>query len=318
MATRLPPLNALVVFEAAARHLSFTRAADSLHVTQAAVSHQIKALEEWLGVPLFHRVGRGKGLALTEAGRSYLPRVNAALEAIRSATSAVMDKRRQRVLNVATLDSFGLLWLLPRLGRFVKDHPGIDVRVLAADLDDDALAMGEVDVDLRYGEGDWPGLQVVRFMTEVIFPVCSPRIITRDKPLAVPSDLRHHTLLHDVLSVDWRTWLDAAGEHDVDVSRGPGFNHSHLVTAAAINGDGVALGRGALVTSAIERGELVKPFELTVPCTFAYYAVCSHGSADDPVVVAFREWLIDEGARSQAAQDLVAGAPERVESPSAA
>ena len=189
MATRLPPLNALVVFEAAARHLSFTRAADSLHVTQAAVSHQIKALEEWLGVPLFHRVGRGKGLALTEAGRTYLPRINAALESIRSATSAVMDKRRQRVLNVATLDSFGLLWLLPRLRRFLSRNPGIDVRILAADLDDDALAMGEVDIDLRYGEGDWPGLQVVRFMTEVIFPVCSPRIITRDRPLDSPSDL---------------------------------------------------------------------------------------------------------------------------------
>ena len=122
MASRLPPLNALVVFEAAARHMSFTRAADSLHVTQAAVSHQIKALEEWLGVALFHRVGRGKGLALTEAGRNYLPRINGALEAIRGATNAVMDKRRQRVLNVATLDSFGALWLVPRLGRFLAAH----------------------------------------------------------------------------------------------------------------------------------------------------------------------------------------------------
>jgi LysR family glycine cleavage system transcriptional activator len=317
MATRLPPLNALVVFEAAARHLSFTRAADSLHVTQAAVSHQIKALEEWLGVPLFHRVGRGKGLALTEAGRSYLPRVNAALESIRSATSAVMDKRRSRVLNVATLDSFGLLWLLPRLGRFLGEHPGIDVRVLAADLDDDALAMGEVDIDLRYGEGDWPGLEVVRFMTEVIFPVCSPRIITREKPLAVPADLRSHTLLHDVLTVDWHTWVEAARVDDIDVTRGPGFNHSHLVTAAAIHGDGVALGRGALVTQFIERGELVKPLEVTLPCSFAYYAVCSHGSADDPIVVAFREWLIEEGARSQAAQDAIAASTPSVESSAA-
>jgi LysR family glycine cleavage system transcriptional activator len=318
MATRLPPLNALVVFEAAARHLSFTRAADSLHVTQAAVSHQIKALEEWLGVPLFHRVGRGKGLALTEAGRSYLPRINAALESIRGATSAVMDKRRSRVLNVATLDSFGLLWLLPRLGRFLNRYPGTDVRVLAANLDDDALAMGEVDIDLRYGEGDWPGLQVVRFMTEVIFPVCSPNIVTREKPLAVPSDLMHHALLHDVLPVDWRTWLEAAGVQGIDVNRGTGFNHSHLVTAAAINGDGVALGRGALVTDAIERGALVKPFGLTLPCPFAYYAVCSHGSADDPMVAAFRDWLIEEGAASQAAQDAVAGGTAHLHSPSAA
>jgi LysR family glycine cleavage system transcriptional activator len=298
MATRLPPLNALVVFEAAARHLSFTRAADSLHVTQAAVSHQIKALEEWLGVPLFHRVGRGKGLALTEAGRTYLPRITAALESIRSATGTVMDKRRQRVLNVATLDSFGLLWLLPRLGRFLRRHPG----------DDDALAMAEFDIDVRYGEGDWPGLQVVRFMTEMIFPVCSPTIITNDRPLGRPEDLKSHTLLHDVLTVDWRTWIEAAGATGIDVDRGPGFNHSHLVTTAAINGDGVALGRGALVADAIARGQLVKPFELALPCSFAYYAVCSHGSADDPMVVAFRDWLVEEGAQSQAAQDLITGA----------
>jgi len=318
MATRLPPLHALVVFEAAARHLSFTRAADSLHVTQAAVRHQIKALEEWLGVPLFHRVGRGKGLALTEAGRTYLPRINAALESIRSATSAVMDKRRQRVLNVATLDSFGLLWLLPRLRRFLGRNPGIDVRILAADLDDDALAMGEVDIDLRYGEGDWPGLQVVRFMTEVIFPVCSPRVITRDRPLDSPSDLKHHTLLHDVLTVDWRTWIEAAGATGINVDSGPGFNHSHLVTAAAINGDGVALGRGALVTDAIERGELHKPFDLSLPCPFAYYAVCSHGSADDPVVVAFRDWLIEEGGQSQVAQDAIAGTVASASTPHSA
>jgi LysR family glycine cleavage system transcriptional activator len=229
-----------------------------------------------------------------------------------------MDKRRSRALNIATLDSFGLLWLLPRLGRFRSEYSGIDVRILAADLDDDALAMGEVDIDLRYGEGDWPGLEVVRFMTEVIFPVCSPRIISREKPLAVPADLRFHTLLHDVLPVDWRTWLEAAGVPDIDVTRGPRFNHSHLVTAAAIQGDGIALGRGALVEQAIERGELFKPFDATLPCPFAYYAVCSHGSADDPVVVAFREWLIQEGARSQAAQDAIAAGTRRVDSSSAA
>jgi LysR family glycine cleavage system transcriptional activator len=308
MATRLPPLNALVVFEAAARHLSFTRAADSLHVTQAAVSHQIKALEEWLGVALFHRVGRGKGLALTEAGRNYLPRVNGALEAIRGATNAVMDKRRQRVLNVATLDSFGLLWLVPRLRRFLARNAGVDVRVVAADLDDDALAMGEVDIDLRYGEGDWPGFEVVRFMTETIFPVCSPDIITPKKPLRTPDDLQHHSLLHDVLMVDWRTWAEAAGYPSIDIDRGPGFNHSHFVVAAAIQGDGVALGRSPLVTDAIENGQLVKPFDFVLPGRFAYYAVCSHGSAEDPVVVAFRDWLIEEGAASQAAQDAVARA----------
>lgn len=305
MSRRLPPLNALVVFEAAARHLSFTRAADSLHVTQAAVSHQIKALEEWLGVPLFHRVGRGQGLALTEAGRTYLPRINAALDDIRGATSAVMDKRRQRILNVATLDSFGLLWLLPRLGRFLRTHPGTDIRIVAADLDADALAMGEVNVDIRYGEGDWTGVHADRFLTESIFPVCSPALPSDDRPLRVPVDLRRHTLLHDVMVTDWQAWLEAAGVQGVDATRGPGFNHSHLVTAAAIAGEGVALGRGALVDGALRRGELIKPFALALPSKYAYYFVCSHGSLNDPVVKAFREWLLEEGRTSQAELDAV-------------
>ena len=307
MSRRLPPLNALVVFEAAARHLSFTRAAESLHVTQAAVSHQIKALEEWLGVPLFHRIGRGQGLALTEAGREYLPRVSGAFDTLRAATSSVMDSRRQRVLNVATLDSFGLLWLLPRLGRFLRAHAGIDVRIVAADLDADALARGEVNIDIRYGEGDWPGVEVMHFLSETIFPVCSPAIITPEKPLRAPADLRHHTLLHDVMVTDWRTWLGEAGVSEVDVERGPGFNHSHLVTAAAINGDGVALGRSALVADAIHKGQLIKPFGLALPCKFSYHAVCSYGSLSDPVVAAFRDWLAEEGRISQTSLDALVG-----------
>ena len=307
MARRLPPLNALVVFEAAARHLSFTRAAESLHVTQAAVSHQIKALEEWLGVALFHRIGRGQGLALTESGRAYLPRINEAFDVIRSSTSSVMEGRRQRVINVATLDSFGLLWLLPRLGRFLRAHPGIDVRIMSADLDADALAKGTVSIDIRYGEGDWPGFVVTRFLSETIFPVCSPGIISAEKPLRTPSDLRLHTLLHDVMLTDWQAWLSAAGVAGVDAERGPGFNHSHLVTAAAINGDGVALGRSALVADAIEKGQLIKPFDLALPSKYSYHAVCTSGSLGDPVVAAFRDWLVEEGRISQKALDAIGG-----------
>ncbi len=300
MASRLPPLNALVVFEAAARHLSFTRAAESLHVTQAAVSHQIKALEEWLGVALFHRIGRGQGLALTESGRDYLPRVSAALDTIRSATSTVMDRRRQRILNVATLDSFGLLWLLPRLGRFMRQHPTTDVRVLAADLEADALAKGAVHIDIRYGDGDWGGLEVVQFLSEEIFPVCNPAIVTAERPLRTPEDLRVHTLLHDVMVTDWQGWLAAAGVSGIDTERGPGFNHSHLVTASAVNGDGVALGRSALVADALAKGNLIRPFALSLPSKYAYYAVCTHGSLSDPVVAAFRDWLVEEGRSAEA------------------
>ncbi len=311
MSRRLPPLNALVVFEAAARHLSFTRAAESIHVTQAAVSHQIKALEEWLGVPLFHRIGRGQGLALTEAGREYLPRISGAFEAIRGATSVVMDRRRQRVLNIATLDSFGLHWLLPRLGQFLRKHPGVDVRIQAAGLDADALAKGEVNIDIRYGEGDWTGFEVTRFLSESLFPVCSPAIITAEKPLRVPADLARHTLLHDVMVTDWRAWLAAAGVEGIDTERGPGFNHSHLVMAAAIHGDGVALGRSALVADALQKGQLVKPFDLALPSPFAYYVVCSSGSLADPAVAAFRDWLVEEGRASQPALDALGGVSAR-------
>ena len=300
---RLPPLNALVVFETAARHQSFTRAADALHVTQAAVSHQIKTLESWLGVPLFHRLGRGQGLVLTDAGRAYLPQVSAALDAVRTATGAVMDRRRRRVLRIGTLDSFGSLWLVPRLARFIEQNPEVDVRLLAADLDADVLMMGAVDIDIRYGEGDWPEVDATRFLTEAIFPVCAPALADGSRPLRTPGDLRHHRLLHDVMLVDWRTWLDAAGVPDVDAEHGPGFNHSHLVVQAAINGDGVALGRGALVADAIRDRTLVKPFDLSLPARFSYFVVCSKAGLAEPVVVEFRKWLINEGAASQVELD---------------
>ena len=302
---RLPPLNALVVFEAAARHQSFTRAADSLHVTQAAVSHQIKTLESWLGVALFHRLGRGQGLVLTEAGRAYLPRIGAALDAVRAATGAVMDRRRRRVIRIGTLDSFLTLWLLPRLGRFIEANSEVDVRLSATDLDADVLLTGAVDIDIRYGEGDWPDVEATRFLTESVFPVCAPQLLDGAKPLRTLADLANQRLLHDVMVIDWRTWLDAAGLTDVDAERGPGFNHSYLGIQAAINGDGIALGRSALVANALRQGTLVKPFDLCLPCRFAYFVVTSKGSFDDPIVTTFRNWLVAEGAESQLELDAL-------------
>ena len=298
MAKRMPPLNALVVFETAARYLSFTRAADALHVTQAAVSHQMKSLEEWLGVPLFHRLGRGHGLVLTESGRHYLPRVRAAFDIIRESTAAI-DTERKRVLSIKTLDSFGFHWLVPRLSDYSRRFPNVDVRILSTDLEGDALANGVVDIDIRYGDGDWTDVEAVRFLTEAIFPVCSPQIVTVTSPLRTPEDLRHHTLLHDVMVTDWRGWLEAAGVTGIDAERGPGFNHSHLVTQAAISGAGVALARSALVVDAVRKGQLIKPFSLSIPSRYSYFVVCSRGAARDPVVAGFRDWLIGEGATSQ-------------------
>lgn len=297
-----------MVFEVAARHLSFTRAAESLHVTQAAVSHQIKALEDWLGVTLFHRLGRGQGLALTEAGRHYLPRIRAAFETIRDST-ATLGTRRRKVLNVATLDSFGFLWLVPRLAAFTRRHGDTDVRIIAADLDADVLEQGIADLEIRYGDGDWTGVTATRFLTESVFPVCSPAIVTGERPLERPEDLRHHTLLHDVMVIGWRDWLEAAGVTDIDAEHGPGFNHSHLVVQSAICGAGVALGRGALVADALAQGKLIKPFALSLPSRFAYYAVCSRATSSDPLVAAFQDWLVAEGATSQIEIDRLTAAP---------
>jgi LysR family glycine cleavage system transcriptional activator len=304
MSRRLPPLNALIVFESAARHLSFTRAASELHVTQAAISHQVKAIEKWLGVELFQRLGRGQGLVLTEAGCRYLPRIHAAFDIIRASTAPI-DFTRKRVLNIATLDSFGYFWMIPRLTEFLRQFPEVDVRIRSVDIEDDGLAKGVVDVDIRYGDGDWPDVEAVRFLTETIFPVCSPDIITVTAPLCTPRDLRHHTLLHDISVTDWRGWLTAAGVEGIDTERGPRFDHSGLVTQAAIGGAGVALGRGALVLDAVRRGQLISPFTIRIPSRFAYFVVCSRGAARDPVIAAFRERLMSEGAASQVALDAL-------------
>lgn len=309
MSRGLPPLNSLVMFEAAARHLSFTRAADELCVTQAAVSHQIKTLEDHLGVALFHRLGRGQGLVLTDAGRSYLPLVSAALDTIRTATKAVIEWRRNRALEIATLDSFGSMWLLPRLGRFLRAHPDVDVRLKSVELEDDPVASGEVDIDIRYGDGRWPDLAVTRLLTESVFPVCSPALLAGAHPLRTPSDLRHHTLLHDVMSTGWAEWLRAADVSDVSAEHGPRLNRSNLVVQAAINGDGVALGRSALVLDALRNGTLVKPFELVLPAVFAYYVVTTRSRAADRTVADFRRWLIDEAAVAQIEVDALVPAP---------
>ena len=304
MARRLPPLNALVVFEAAARHLSFTRASEELHVTQAAVSHQIKSLEDHLGVALFHRLGRGQGLTLTEAGRSFLPGISSSLDLIRRTTDALAKSRSKRIVNVTTLDSFGSMWLLPRLGRFMRQQD-CDVRMTGAGMEADALSRGLADVEIRYGTGQWPEFEVVPLLTESIFPVCSPELLNREHPLREPADILHHKLLHDVMTTSWRDWLAAAEVSGVDADRGAGFNHSNLVIQAAQMGEGIALGRSALVVDALLKGTLVKPFSLALPSPYAYYVVTKKEAASDSVVSAFRDWLLSEGATTQSELDRI-------------
>lgn len=286
----LPPLNALRAFEAAARHQSFTRAAEELNVTQTAVSHQIRTLEERLGLKLFDR--RGRALQLTEAAQNYLPSVRSAFDELHDATERLVRRDGDATLTVSTLTSFAAKWLIPRLGGFQDRHPEISIRIatsmVSVDFDRD-----DIDVAIRYGRGDWPGLRVDRLVREDIFPVCSPKLVAGPNPLRRPDELASHTLLHVVgFLEDWRVWLTAANVDGVDPSSGLRFDLMMNALQAAIDGLGVALGRSALVEGDLAAGRLIAPFDISLPIEAAYYVVAPEQSADRPNIKAFREWLI--------------------------
>lgn len=291
---RLPPLNALRAFESAARYLSFSKAAEELFVTPAAVSHQIKSLEEWLGVALFRRLNRA--VMLTDEGQSYVVGVREGLEAINTATEKLVKGDESGALTVSTLPSFAVRWLLPRLSRFRDEHPDIDVRLDASDQLTD-FNRQDVDLVIRYGSGNYPGLRTVKLLTEdSLFPVCSPDLLVGKKPLKTPADLKHHTLLHDDLRVDWETWLSAAGVPGIDPKKGPSFNDSSMVLTAAMAGQGVALGRSTLAADDLAAGRLVKPFDVELKAGNAYFVVCPEESADRPKILTFRNWLLKEAS----------------------
>ncbi len=301
MNRRLPPLNALRAFEAAARHLSFTKASEELHVTQAAVSHQIKALEEWLGVPLFRRVNRG--LVLTDAGQTYLPPLREALDLMASATERLFRKDSTGTLTISTMPSFAAKWLVLRLGRFQAEHPELDVRLHTTSQMVD-FAQQDVDLAIRFGSGNWPELRVERLLNENVFPVCSPRLLPT---LKTPADLRKHTLLHDDYIINWGTWCAAAGVQGIDIARGTQFTDSALTLQAAMEGHGVALARQVLVADDLAAGRLVQPFEVMLTGQYAYYFVAPAHYMTRPKVKAFREWLFVEAENYAAQMNL----PER-------
>jgi LysR family transcriptional regulator, glycine cleavage system transcriptional activator len=295
MARRLPPLNALRAFEAAARHLSFTRAAQELNVTQAAISHQVKSLETHLGFALFRRLNRS--LLLTDAGQSLFPPVGDALDGIDQAVRRLDTGDAAGVLTVSCLHSFAATWLVPRLVRFRDRHPEIDIRIATSDEVSDFVT-DDVDIAIRYGPGDWPGLHVTRLMGEALFPVCSPALLKGGPPLEQPADLRHYTLLHDDMREDWSKWLLAARVDDVDAKGGAAYSHSNLLVQAAVSGAGVILGRSVLVADALADGSLVRPFDISLPANYAYYVVAPEATVERPKVAAFRGWLLDEVARA--------------------
>ncbi|WP_435103591.1 transcriptional regulator GcvA [Arhodomonas sp. AD133] len=302
MSRRLPPLNGLRAFEAAARYLSFTKAAEELHVTPAAVSQQIKTLEAYVGTPLFRRLTRA--LRLTEAGQAALPALQEGLDKLAEADRILRGHHDDRVLTVSVAPSFGAKWLVPRLEGFRRAYPDYDVRIDATDRRADFYE-DNVDVALRYGRGHYPGLAVECLLAEAAIPVCSPVLLDGDHPLRAPRDLRHHTLLHVQWQTEsdaapsWRMWLRAAGVEDVlDADRGPRFSLESMAVQSAIDGHGVALVSGALVADDLAAGRLVRPFPKAddEATAFRYYVVYPAAYLQRPKVAAFRDWVMKEAA----------------------
>ena len=292
MLRRLPPLNALKAFEAAARSDSFTRAAEELNVTPGAVSQQVKALEATLGIKLFNR--ERQRLVITEAGREYLAVLRDAFDQIAVGTDRIVRHQRSSALTVSTSSDFAAKWLVNRLGPFSGAHPEIDLRVSATDHHVD-FAREDVDVAVRHGDGNWPGLAVVQLCSERLFPVCSPRLISGRNRVTRPSHLLRFPLLRLNDWKTWNRWFEAAGVAD-PVAHGPVLNRAGMLIDAAVDGQGVALARTALAAWDLINGRLVRPIDVSLEMSNTYWIVCPKATSKIPKITIFRNWLLAEAA----------------------
>ena len=295
MASRLPPLNALRAFEASARQLSFTKAAEELFVTQAAVSHQIKALEEYLGIKLFMR--KNRSLLLTEEGQSYYLDIKDLFNSLYEATERLLARGAKGTITVSAQPSFAIQWLVPKLSAFNDLHPDIDVRIKAVEQPVNSLKE-DVDVAIYYGRGNWPTIHAEKLHTEYLIPVCSPLLLQEGiasgkPPLLTLDDFQHHTLLHDTSRKDWKRWFKQVGLDGVNVNHGPIFSHSSMVVQAALYGQGIALAYSALAQPDIDSGRLICPFDDVLVSKNSYFVVCRETQKDIGKIEAFRLWLLD-------------------------
>lgn len=308
------PLNALNAFEVAARHRSFSKAAEELHVTPAAISQQIRTLEELLGVRLFHRLSRG--LSLTDAGKSGLEKLQDGFRNVNEAVQQIRGEHDSRGLEVWMAPSFAAKWLMPRMHRFVQRHPDIDLRISASPelidndstsptLSEDIFKTHDIDIAIRFGSGNYPGCHVEKLMPVTALPLCSPTLLgDKSRPLHEPADLALHTLLHDETPYegrpDWTSWLQAVGVSQVDGRRGLHFNRVSLALAAAVESQGVVLTLEQLAEDDIDKGRLITPFEHRVTMKQAYHFVTLQEANADDRVLAFKNWLFDEVAGNSA------------------
>jgi LysR family glycine cleavage system transcriptional activator len=289
MPRTLPPLETFRFFEAAARHLNFTQAAEEMHVTHGAVSQRIKRLEEHLGMSLFQRSGRR--MLLTDEGRRLLERVKIAMGEIAEGVEAIRSGNRDRILTVSMLPGFATYWLMPRLAEFIARHPDIEVNIRPTMSLTDFTRDG-VDMAVRSGPGVWPGLTSIKLYDEDLVPVCSPAFRGGRLPRA-PGDLLKTPLLHDERQ-PWSIWFRAVGLDYPDAGQGSRYGDQTMLLAAAIAGLGVALARASLVQADLESGRLVRLFSRSVRATYAYYIVYPPGSETLGKVQAFQEWLLEQ------------------------
>ncbi|MDC1287474.1 transcriptional regulator GcvA [Gammaproteobacteria bacterium] len=296
---RLPPLKSLQAFESAARHLSFTLAAQELNVTPGAISQQIRLLEEFLEIRLFQRLNRT--IALTDAGLLLLPETRKGFEHLRDAVSQVQRRADGGPLTITSAPSFVSKWLIPRLSRFKTLHPGIDVRIDTSDRLVD-FSREDIDVGIRFGDGVYPELETVFLFSFDLIPVCSPDLLRDGKRLEAVSDLKNFTLLHsnydeiDPGWPDWAMWLKVVGADEIDSTHGIFFNQSDQLFQATVDGQGVALLANVMADPEVAAGRLVQPFSTRLPVKLNYHLVTSSSKAGLAKVIAFREWVVDESA----------------------
>ncbi|MBO68879.1 MAG: transcriptional regulator [Acidiferrobacteraceae bacterium] len=293
----MPSLNALKAFESAGRHMSFTVAARELNVTPAAISHQIKALESYLGAKLFHR--RSRSLELTAAGQACLPGLRQGFDHLIAAIERVKSAAAIEPLVISAPPIFGAKWLVPRIAEFSVAHPEVQIRIDPLQ-SISKLDGRETDVAIRFGRGRYPGLRAHRLMKQEVFPVCSPILLEGKYPLLSPSDLKWHTLIHfdpnfhDPDWPQWEKWLSAAKINNIDINSGPRFSSPNFTIQAVLQGQGVALAVSLMADELVSQSRLIRLFNVNYPGNYGYYSVMSDEKSEEPRIKAFWNWLVSE------------------------
>lgn len=285
---KLPPLHALMCFEAAARHLSMKNAAEELCITSSAVSQQIAKLEDITNTRLFIRSPRT--LELTNEARIYLRAIRPAFGQISEATQRLMNEGKPNKITLSCTSGFAIQWLLPRLPGFERENPGVEVQISTTNRRVDLLSEG-IDFAVRHGTGRYPNLESECLLNDRLKPVCSPRLISPDRPLSSPRDITKYTLLHDEHRMDWALWFNTAGMPNVDADKGPVFVDSNGVLEAALAGKGIALIRSALVRDELKNGKLINPLSRDIDSPLAYYLVYDESAILQRVSRRFRDWI---------------------------